>query len=270
MNIILYGKLPTHGDFVARGVSPALKTSLDALLQSALALAVDNGLTEADFMASRPMAVNFRAGVLSDNGFLGLLAPSKDRVGRMFPICLGLEIAPEDSFGAFSTGYFDWPSIELVRALCLAFWHSCEAQESVDDLFRRCEFVIQQSTASGIMNSVIAVSDDTLPPLKSDATQFVLRGKPEDFPTPIRAMCATLPQRSALIGFQLDEAGAASNFFMVRDLLIWSHLAALFDGKWTYWGWSEFGPSAQNDSKCDGDGLDDDRTRPSRPTLEGS
>ncbi len=85
MTAMLFGKLPAHGDFVARGLTTRDRDAIDAWLAGALddARAV---LGEA-FEAAYDYAPPWRFGAVADGvGIAAAIAPSVDAVGRRFPI----------------------------------------------------------------------------------------------------------------------------------------------------------------------------------------
>jgi len=85
-----YGKLPAHGDFVRRGVSPALATAWDGWL-SALMATVRDDLGEEEWLDVYLTGPVWRfalgAGV-AGVAQTGVMVPSVDRVGRYFPLVL--------------------------------------------------------------------------------------------------------------------------------------------------------------------------------------
>lgn len=121
----LFGKIPAHGDFIARGISPELQEMLDLWLSAELAAA----RTEfADFDTRYVQAAPWHfvdcdsAGQWSG----GALCPSVDKVGRRFPILVGAPAADaghaealgcnavELIFGALGEG---WEASRLCEAL---------------------------------------------------------------------------------------------------------------------------------------------------------
>lgn len=81
----LFGKIPAHGDFIARGLSPAMQTALDDWLSAGLAAARDR---YADFEERYRLAAPWHfVDVDADGAWSGgALCPSVDAVGRRFPI----------------------------------------------------------------------------------------------------------------------------------------------------------------------------------------
>ena len=86
-----FGKLPAHGDFVARGLSPAERDAWDAWASDSLETA-RRDLGEA-FEAAHDTAPPWRfamgPGPLGDTWQAGALTPSIDRSGRRFIIVAG-------------------------------------------------------------------------------------------------------------------------------------------------------------------------------------
>lgn len=84
---ILFGKLPAHGDFIARGLSDADVERLDDFLSASLSAAATIDGFE-DLYAAAP-AWRF-VKTIAGKAVCGVLAPSVDRVGRQFPILAGV------------------------------------------------------------------------------------------------------------------------------------------------------------------------------------
>jgi type VI secretion system protein ImpM len=89
----LFGKHPAFGDFIGRGVPPALQSALEAWLGPTLAqVAAERGDTFADFFDHMPpLAFWIGAQVLAESeGWTvrGVVLPSCDRVGRRYPLAL--------------------------------------------------------------------------------------------------------------------------------------------------------------------------------------
>lgn len=87
IGVVLFGKLPAHGDFVARGIDAARQDALDAAISRSMQLAMTafGDTFEDRFLAAPP----WRCAVPHDAGFLGgALAPSLDRAGRLYPVFL--------------------------------------------------------------------------------------------------------------------------------------------------------------------------------------
>ncbi len=87
----LFGKLPAHGDFVSRGLSPAQRESWDDWLSRAVSLArgsLGDRFDDAWFTLP-PRRFALGPGSLGQGWRAGVLAASIDSAGRRFPIVLG-------------------------------------------------------------------------------------------------------------------------------------------------------------------------------------
>ena len=96
MGVMVFGKLPTYGDFVVRGMSADDRALLDQWLSNGMieARAVLGDSFEDRYDRAPPW--RFAAG---DSG--GVLVPSVDRAGRRFPVYLmRVGITPSEAVGA--------------------------------------------------------------------------------------------------------------------------------------------------------------------------
>lgn len=90
LEIGLYGKLPSHGDFLQRRVPPEFLTPWDDWLQSGIAasrLALAHQWEEI-YLTSPVWRFALSARACGRVAVAGLMAPSVDRVGRFFPLTL--------------------------------------------------------------------------------------------------------------------------------------------------------------------------------------
>jgi type VI secretion system protein ImpM len=90
LEVGLFGKLPTHGDFLRRRITDAFVTGWDAWLQASMAssreLLGDRWLDV--YLTSPAWRFACSAGACGPRAVAGLMVPSVDRVGRYFPITL--------------------------------------------------------------------------------------------------------------------------------------------------------------------------------------
>lgn len=91
---VLFGKLPSHGDFVARGLDASARQAWDAWASAGLDEA-RAALGEAAFEAAHDIAPPWRLvsgpGRFGPGWRAGVLAPSVDAAGRRFVVMLALE-----------------------------------------------------------------------------------------------------------------------------------------------------------------------------------
>lgn len=89
-----YGKLPSNGDFVTRRVSPAFIEAWDAWLNAVLTGSRERlgaGWRDA-FLSAPAWRFILAPGVLTPEGWAGLIVPSVDSVGRYFPLTVASEL----------------------------------------------------------------------------------------------------------------------------------------------------------------------------------
>ena len=89
-----YGKVPTHGDFVATGLSRTLQAGLDDWIQAGmLALQTARGRDwEKGFRAATVWRFVVDRSVWGQSTVTGVLLPSRDRVGRSFPLVIAAKL----------------------------------------------------------------------------------------------------------------------------------------------------------------------------------
>ena len=98
MDVGLYGKLPSHGDFLRRRTSDAFVGSWDAWLQDCMAASrASLGDRWLDvYLTSPAWRFSAEAGACGPAPVIGLMVPSVDRVGRYFPLTIVAEL-PADA-----------------------------------------------------------------------------------------------------------------------------------------------------------------------------
>lgn len=235
-----YGKLPVLGDFVGRGVEPAIVDRWDGWLQEAMAASrASLGEQWLDLYLTAPMwRFHTHAGVLCESPVAGVVFPSVDRVGRYFPLTV-FGTLPGDAVG-------------LVVADRCASWF-----ERVEDLV-----LAQLDDDSRDVDDFAAALTETAARLVTDLGIVAERPWSRGFPD------AAAPELSALhvpLGTRLDVGPAALSWLehlIVRQtatpVMWWSSgsnnvrpcwlvtqglpepgaFGAMLTGNWQEWPWS--------------------------------
>lgn len=88
-----YGKVPSHGDFVGRGLPAGFIEPWDAWMQEAVLTSRQQlGEHWLDCYLTSPIyRFALSPGICGEHGWLGVLMPSVDRVGRYFPMTVALK-----------------------------------------------------------------------------------------------------------------------------------------------------------------------------------
>ena len=122
MEVGLYGKLPSHGDFLRRRTSDAFVDRWDGWLQGCMA-ASRSALGERwldVYLTSPAWRFVCAPGICGSAPVLGLMVPSVDRVGRYFPLTLVVELPEDISVFAAATDsapFFDSAERLLIETL---------------------------------------------------------------------------------------------------------------------------------------------------------
>lgn len=133
MSAWVFGKLPAHGDFVARGMPAAEREALDAWLSTSLmaARAHYGDAFDARFDAAQPWRAD-------GDGVAGAIAASQDASGRRYPVLLLCEASDRDAAGC-ETLLYDaitqgWSVDDLAQAAgaapggAPARWYAADAE----------------------------------------------------------------------------------------------------------------------------------------------
>ncbi|WP_260598951.1 type VI secretion system-associated protein TagF [Sphingomonas endolithica] len=119
--VLLFGKLPAHGDFVSRGWAPDERDALDSWLSASLVAAKESAGEAFDERYENAPPWRFVTSTMA-----GALAPSQDAAGRRFPLLLAVGGGGEDAAEACETLLYEaigggWTADQLVdRAAVLA------------------------------------------------------------------------------------------------------------------------------------------------------
>jgi type VI secretion system protein ImpM len=103
-----FGKVSSHGDFVARRLAPSFQEPWDAWLQAGLQASRQALGTRwlATYLNSPIWRFALAPGVCGDSAWAGVLMPSVDRVGRHFPLTVaGAGAAPLEQLAQHGVWY---------------------------------------------------------------------------------------------------------------------------------------------------------------------
>ena len=106
----IYGKLPLHGDFVYRNLPADFMSRWDEWLQRFVAGSQEQLNDDwLDIYLTSPIwRFALSEGVLDENGWLGVIIPSVDKVGRYFPVSVVTKIPPQANLFEFMQLQKDW------------------------------------------------------------------------------------------------------------------------------------------------------------------
>lgn len=115
----IYGKLPAHGDFIFRNLSPAFINQWDEWLQLYVSASREQiGDEWLDIYLTSPIwRFVLSPGVIDEKIWAGVIMPSVDRVGRFFPVSIVKPLASHQSVSNFLFSQQQW--FQQVESYCL-------------------------------------------------------------------------------------------------------------------------------------------------------
>lgn len=231
----LYGKLPARGDFLSRRLDADFIAGWDEWLQRVMRESREAlGAHWLECFLSAPVwRFVVPAGMYSKTGWVGLMLPSVDRVGRYFPLTVAAPLH-HDSIDVPSTLARALPWLDSIDALALE-----ALQPELDfDVFD------QRLAALALPADVPAVSppsDDTVPLGEAKSTFQVWQFAP-DVPDETVTRVLTDPARGlrASSGLWLTRGGEALPpcLAVCGGAVSGIHFCAMLDGRWPDHSWT--------------------------------
>lgn len=204
-----HGKLPARGDFVGHGLPREVLDPWDEWLARALAEA-GRGLGaawERAFAAAPVWRFALSAGLCGDTPLVGLLMPSADRVGRLYPFTLAATLPEDVELAAAPAACAAW----FTRAEAVAD-DACRAGADVEGLPARLA-ILGRPEPERVHPASVAMVERLAGPLTGLSSLWWTRGGGRVAPSLLS--CHGLP-------------GGA-------------RLTAFLDGAWERWGWEDAG-----------------------------
>jgi len=230
-----HGKVPKHGDFVSRGLPNTFIGTWDVWLQEAIHTSQQQlGNNWLNYYLTSPLyRFVLSRGICGDMTWMGTMMPSVDKVGRYYPMTIGLNYPPGlNPFLALQNNK-DW--FEQVEQLTL----SCLNDDFNLESFYQSICQLTPATSSN-------TSDNSEP--------FINQLKELAFPDSLRHPLSSTSQMSEILPFILDSllkdhALAYSvwwtqgsdhvepSLLICTGLPSFDGISAMFDGNWQQWGW---------------------------------
>jgi type VI secretion system protein ImpM len=220
----LYGKLPARGDFVSRRLDADFIGGWDAWLQRAMSESREVlGARWLECFLSAPVwRFAVPAGMFSKAGWVGLILPSVDRVGRYFPLTIAAPVR-EDSIDVPATLSKALRWLDSINSLAL---EALAPELDLDAFDRR----LAELPMPGDVPVAAAPDDDTVPLGASQASFQVWQ-------LPANITNLGLRASSALWMTRGGET-LAPCLAVCGGLMSGAHFCALLDGRWGEHAWT--------------------------------
>ena len=229
----LYGKLPSHGDFVLRRLPQEFVVPWDAWLQQGISeskLALGDAWEES-YRDAPVWRFLLAPGTCGEFAWAGLLQPSADRVGRRFPLTVAAALPSNIDVLETMTAAASWYS-DLERETAAAFG----ADVQFDALDRQLErllfperFIVRADA-----------SDDTMPIAARVFSAFKVTTGQSSSSDAIRA---TLRGEQVEVGpydcvwSDMSSPGQMAVLLVTKALPPSARFCAMLDGQWEKHGW---------------------------------
>lgn len=226
----IYGKLPTHGDFIQRELPPNFITPWDEWLQHFVAGTKEKiGADWLDMYLTSPIwRFALSHGVVDDARWAGILMPSVDQVGRYFPFTVAMKMPDEQNPLEFLSLQNAWyAGIEELALLAL------DGEILLDELVAELT-TVELAPDAGYTGSATK--------LDSYAMQFDLGVDAQSpaaiYPCMVDALLVKLLSSYSVWSTTGSER-VAPCVFDSPGLPAVSKLPAMIDGQWQQWGWQQ-------------------------------
>lgn len=226
----IFGKLPTHGDFIQRNLPSSFVAPWDEWLQHFIAGTKEKiGADWLEMYLTSPIwRFALSHGVVDDARWAGILMPSVDQVGRYFPFTAAVRMPDDQNPFEFLAQQSAWYA--GVEKLAL---HALDGETPLDDLVEELAGIELSTdtvyTANGATLDSYAMAFD----LGLDAHAPV-----SAYPCMLDSMMVKLLSSYSIWSTAGSER-VSPCMFNTPGLPSVSKLPAMIDGQWQQWGWQQ-------------------------------
>ena len=224
-----FGKLPAHGDFIYRGLPTNFINIWDEWLQGFVKCSQEQ-LNESwlDIYLTSPIwRFALSEGVVDQYGWVGIVLPSVDRVGRYFPFSIAARVSPDQNplDLVSQTAWF-----EAIEALAL---RALDGQIAIDDL-------IDDVNALSFAQTLVYNCGPSTSYQKSTVISMGFEASsPESVFAPL--FHSLLKENLASYSVWTTQGSELVEpcLFYCAGLPSLQNLAAMLDGQWSARGWNQ-------------------------------
>lgn len=232
-----YGKVPTHGDFVGKGLPRSFREPWDAWVQEVMnASRQQMGESWIQHYLTCPLyRFALTGGICGEQVWLGVIIPSVDQVGRYYPMTLCRSLPGSPNLLEAMPKHANW--FERAETLVM----SC-----LEDDFSLETFDQQLQAMAQELNGQASVGDDDPTSLQRSFQKYPgaawrtgltdLRNLRQAFPALLNVLLQDFCCAYSLWWTQGAENNRPS-LMLAKGLPPFDGAAAMLDGDWGQWGW---------------------------------
>lgn len=229
-----YGKVPTHGDFVSRGLPACFVAPWDAWLQEAVLTSRRQlGGNWLDCYLTSPIYRFVLApGICGEHGWQGVLMPSVDRVGRYYPMTIAMMNQQNIN-----------PFVVLQQEITWFAKAEKLALSSLADHFDLQQFneELSRLTPEMIGDTCLADSGEDQPDCQQNRHAWQQTLGPEQSIGDILPCFLDTQLKEQYFSYSVwwtqGSERVAPSLLVCEGLPPFDGMAAMFDGNWIKWGW---------------------------------
>ena len=228
-----FGKIPSHGDFIFRGLPKSFTQPWDAWLQEAITASRKQlGAQWLDHYLTSPIyRFALSAGICGTSTWLGILMPSVDRVGRYYPMTIGALAQPSTNPLLALQQYNAW--FEQIESLALTCLQDDFDMDSFSDQLANLTLETQQNKPEESSTAIPSESNIDLAWQRPvEQVTEITKLLPELFDDLIKEFCLAYS-----VWWTQGSEQVAASLLVCEGLPPFEGVAALFDGNWQKWGW---------------------------------
>lgn len=226
----IYGKLPTHGDFLQRNLPSSFVDGWDNWLQQFISGSKEQiGADWLDVYLTSPIwRFVLSPGVIDEHPWAGILMPSVDLVGRYFPFTVSLQLSDATNPSEFIATQTQWfCDIEEISL------HSLDGEYEVDEL-------TEMLSAKSMDIKMLYTPDTKL--LETFDMHYELEFE-EQSASAIYPHVADVLLKKLLKSYSIWSTSGSERIapcvITTKHLPAVSKIPAMLNGEWQRWGWQE-------------------------------
>lgn len=239
--ISYYGKLPSHGDFISQNMPRSFTEVWDSWLQENLVHWKNTlqGNWVANYLTMQPYRFILSSGIAGEVIWCGVLFPSRDQAGRLFPFTVCIPLSPDHTTALeLFESHHDWlEKLEALAIKCLMPDFDKEKlqgefQKSLQELALKCPDNTDQPSTFTCATPIETTLQSTFAWHSS-----ALKGKEKPSINDLSSNLLNTVLKEYCHSYSLWWTRDTEDFMLCQGLPSVDLTPALIDGQWSQWDW---------------------------------